>query len=260
MNAAPEMPEQIRSYRLDPTAFGPTKRRVYRSVAIRNSLMVLVVVAVIALKARADESYADGFAVTIPITVGALAFGTFIALRARLAQERAAWESYVLTMAPHGLRRHVNRLPLTDVLRSEVTRIDDVDGRGLTVFSHDRHRFIFIPQGLVGYAEVRAELATWRPFEKPKLVRSASDVARAVMMIACWIGSGLIPDFRIAMGVGVVLGVLVVLAVRETMLIRVFSKELKIANLVGLAFIAFAPFGRLVVHVFFHLDPKWPPF
>jgi len=78
---------------------------------------------------------------------------------------RAAWRSYQLTLDAAWISTKAVGLVATEIRRDEVTRIVDRPGYGLTIFGPEKGPVVFIPEELVGYAEVRAVLAEWRTLE-----------------------------------------------------------------------------------------------
>jgi hypothetical protein len=240
---------ETRSYRLRPEEFEAViKRRIYRRVAWSYALVLLMVAAALAVMSRFQPNIADGFPISIPIVLVALAGSGFLAVRAQLQREQSAWASYQLTIEAHLLRRLVANLQPMEITRPEVTRIVAFEGRGLRVDTADRHRFIFIPEQLVGFEDVRRQLASWRDPELPRLARNrALGIGVAVLLSGSWIACGVIPDLRIAMIPGAVVVVVGAWAMRETLKSRVADRKQK-ARIIGLfALMMFAPFARLLL-------------
>ena len=257
MSAAPT---EIRSYRLDPQAFeGITKRRIYRRIAWVTAFVVLFVTIQLAVMSTLQEGVGDSLPFSIPIILAALGFGGFRAVRMQLKNGKAAWASYQLTMSPNVLRRVIVNLPPIEILRTEVTRIVDVEAEGLTVATADRHRFIFIPRQLIGFGEVCTQLLTWRAFEAPKLAQNrALAVSWTVLLIGSWIACGVIPNLGLAMLAGATLVAVGAFAIREILKVNVFDNKQKAASIGGLVFMMFAPFARLILHFVFHVETGWP--
>jgi hypothetical protein len=240
---------ETRSYRLRPEAFEAViKRRIYGRVAWSYALILVMVAAALAVMSRVQPNIADGLPISIPIVLVALTSGGFLAVRAQVQRERSAWASYQLTIDANLLRRLVGNVPPMEITRAEVTRILAFEDKGLRVETADRHKFIFIPEQLVEFEDVRRQLASWLEPELPRLARNrALGIGVAVLLSGSWIACGVIPDLGIAMIPGAVVVVVGAWAMRETLKSRVADRKQK-ARIVGLfALMMFAPFGRLLL-------------
>jgi hypothetical protein len=251
----------VRTYRLDPAAFEPTaKGRIRRRFAWVIPLFLGLLTLELGLLARAQPGTSDTLPVVVPIVVVAIGYGWFRAVRTQMKEGRAAWDSYQLTVGPNVLRRFIVNLPPAEMVRTEVTRIVESDAEGLNVATADRHRFVFVPRQLVGFHEVRAHLSGWKAIEPAKPGRQAAlGFLWSAVLLGCWIGTGVIPDIRLAMLSGAVLLAAVGFVIREILAQRVVANERKAAVVGGLFLFMLAPVARLVLHFVYGVDPRWSP-
>jgi hypothetical protein len=186
--------------------------------------------------------------IVVPFALLLLGLSTFASLRMQFRRERARWDSYVLTIGANAVRLATANVPPVAILRPEVTRIVVFDGKGLQVTTADRHKYLFIPEQLVAFEEVRKHLTSWSEPESPKVVRNrVVAIGWAVLLCGSWIACGVIPDVRRAMIPGAVLLVVGTLTIRETLKAKLADRRQKAATIGLLAFIMFAPFGRLLL-------------
>ncbi len=246
----------IRTYRLDTLVFeGVLRRRMLRRLAW---VLPLAAVVGLVMARRQASSDADVPLLAIPIIVGAIAFGSVRALRMAKKNERAAWETYQLTLGPNVLRRSVVNLPAVEILRTEVTRIDaGVDG--LSVATADRQRFVFVPRELVDFEEVRSRLAAWRALESPRVARSlAVTLAWAALLFGSLFTTTTTPDLTVALVSGVVLVGVVGFTIREFLRSTVMDNRQKAATVGAFALFLGAPLFRLFLHFAFG-EGTYPP-
>lgn len=243
-------PIDIRTYRLDRAAFEPvTKRRIFRRMAWAVPMIAGIIAIELYVLGSPDQSGGNVWPLTLVIVVAAVGLGLFLSVRRQLKAGRAQWDSYELTMSDNVLRRQASNLATVEILRPEVTKIVDMRGQGLTVATGDRHLFIFVPEHLVGYAEARGRLSAWKPLEPPKLDRSqAVTVAWTVLLIGSWIGTGLIPDVRLAMISGLVLLLVGGLTIRNVLRMTFADNRTKARMVAVVSFMLVAPFARLALH------------
>ena len=250
----------IQSYRLDRTLFEATaKRRIYRRFAWSIPLLVLILTLEFAFISKGAQGQVNVLPFAIPLAIFMVGLGMFRGFRAQLKSGKTVWDSYELTISDNILRRVTANLPPAEMFRTEVTRIIDAKGEGLTVATADRHRFIFVPEQVVGYGEVRERLASWRAFEPPRLARNrAVAVSWTIVLLGSWLASGMIPDIRLAMVAGVVLLAVGAVTMRETIKLTVMENKTKAAIFWGLCFMMLTPFARLLLFLAFHVNPRWP--
>lgn len=251
---------ETKTYRLDLAAFervakGRMRRRFVWLVPFFLCLLALM----LGLLVRAQPDIVETLPYSAPVVFAAVAFGWFRSVRKQMKEGRAAWDSYRLTVGPNVLRRIIVNLPPAEIVRTEVTRIIESPTDGLSVTTADRHRFVFVPRQLVGFAEVRAQLSEWKAIEPAKRGRRAALGALwSAVLLGCWFGTGLIPDIRLAMLAGAVLLVVVGFLIREILAQKIIAKERKAALVAGMCMVMLAPFARLMLHLVYHVGPRWP--
>ena len=252
-------PPAIRSYRLDPNAFAATtKRRIAKRLAWVLPLIFILVIGEFVVMGKNSQSFVDALPIALSVSVLALAFGLFRAFRLQLKNGKPAWDSYDLTMSENVIMRHVINLPPIEILRPEVTRVVEVRGQGLTVATNDRHRFVFVPEELLGYDEVRARLAQWRALDPPLVRNRLGSIVWSIALIGAWIGTGAFRDIRVAMASAAVLVLVGGITIRETLNTKVADNRAKAASLGSVCFMLLAPVARLVLYFGFHMNVGWP--
>jgi hypothetical protein len=156
------------------------------------------------------------------------------------------------------MRRSLPNLPAIEIVRPEVTRIVDSPGDGLTVTTADAQRFIFIPEQLIGFSSVREQLAGWRAFEPPRLLRyQAARMGWTLLLLSLWIGSGVIPQIQLALLAGVALLAMCGYTIRETLRSKVVQRPYKARVVSVMGFLMLAPFARALLY-FFGTQLRWP--
>jgi len=243
---------EVRSYRLDPAAFEATvKRRVQRRLAwALPSLLLLVVVL-----GRFEDRTLETLPFTVPIVLAGLGWGGFRALKRERETGRPSWQSYQLSLSENAMRRFIRPLPAVEIVRSEVTRILDAPGDGLTVTSADPQRFIFIPEQLIGYPSVRAELSGWRSFERQSLLRvGAAQLGWTLLLLSLWLASGLVRDPWLAALAGVGLWIVCAISIRATLKLGFVDNQYKARALGALCFFMLAPLARLTLQLIFGME------
>jgi hypothetical protein len=247
---------EVRSYRLDPAAFEPTlKRRVRRRLAWALPSFLLLVLVL----AHFQDSVLATLPFTVPIVLASLGWGGFRALKRERETGKPSWESYQLSLSENAMRRFIGHLPAVEIVRSEVTRIIDAPGDGLTVTTAERGRFIFIPEQLIGYPGVRAELSGWRSFERQSLLRvGAAQLAWTLLLLSLWLASGLVREPWLAALAGVGLWVVCAISIRATLKLGLVDNQYKARALGALCFFMLAPLARLTLQLIFGMQWPWP--
>jgi hypothetical protein len=256
---------EVRSYRLDPTAFEPmVKRRIRRRLAWALPWFVVVVTPMLVLLAHVQDGVLETLPFTVPVILVSLGFGAVRALKWQRKNGKQSWDSYQLSLSENAMRRFIGQLPAVEIVRPEVTRIIDAPGDGLTVTTADRQRFIFIPEQLIGYPSVRAELSSWRSFERQRLLRvRAAQMGWTLLVLSLWLASGVASELWVAMAAGVALWVAGAISIRETLKLGFVDNQYK-ARVVGvLCFFMLAPLGRLTLQLVFGMkvpgiEMPWP--
>jgi len=234
-------------FRLDPNAYEPTaRRRMWR----RSTLMMLLVLIFLEIADRAlgvPEGLSDHVWIT-PEVLLLTAFSLFRVLRKQLEDGKPSWNSYSLTVGDDLIRREMSNVPSLEIRRADVTHIHEVRGAGITVLTADRHRFVFIPEQLIGYESVRGLLAEWKPFEPPKLARSwLVSAAWSIALIGSCLGTAVIHDIRLAMGCGAVLWAVGALLIREIRRLEMLDDKTKATYIGGVCLMLLSPVTRLLL-------------
>lgn len=253
------MPEN-RTYRLDRAAYvRTTKRLLYRRFGTSGALALVMAGVVLGVMAHADGGLLDTLPYSASLAVFVVVVSSVVNIRAQLVKQRPAWDSYELTMGPSVVRRDIAGLPSMEVLRAEVTRIDHAAGRGVTIATADRHRFVFVPEHLVGFDEVKERLADWRPIEAPRRGRWGIEIVRWSLILASLLAALIIPDIRFAIAAAVVFYLLLAMSAREVVKTRVVDASTKRKTLGMLVWFSLGPILRLFLHFVVDVDPTWPP-
>jgi hypothetical protein len=252
---------EIKTYSLDPAAFERVvKGRMRRRLAWLLPFFLCLLALMLGLLVRAQPDVVETLPYSAPVVLALVTFGWLRAVRKQMKEGRAAWDSYRLTVGPNVLRRVIVNLPPVEIVRTEVTRIVESPVEGFSVTTADRHRFVFVPRQLVGFAEVRAHLSGWKAVEPAKRGRQAAlGMLWSAVLLGCWLGTGIIPDIRLAMLSGAVLLVAVGFLIREILKQKIVANERKAALVAGMFMFMLAPFARLLLHLVYHVDPRWPP-
>jgi hypothetical protein len=158
---------EVKTYRLDRVS------RAKRAVT-RRAISFLVVIAVVIaafdaqLIAKDMREGADPIeAVVRPTTISVVIFmliAWYVLVFARKTA-RVTAEPYTLTLGPHVLRRSLGGVTDIEISRTEVTCIECVENRGLTL-RVGRERSFFISATLQEFDDLRERLSAWRPLEK----------------------------------------------------------------------------------------------
>ena len=253
---------EIKMYRLDLAAFERVaKGRMRRRFAWLLPFFLCLLALMLALLVRAQPDIVQTLPYSAPVVVAAVAFGWFRSVRNQMKEGRAAWDSYRLTVSPNVLRRVIVNLPPAEIVRTEVTRIVESAADGLSVTTADRHRFVFVPRQLVGFAEVRAHLSGWKAIEPAKRGRQAAlGTLWSAVLLGCWLGTGIIPDIRLAMLSGGVLLVTVGFLIRE--IPRAKDRRQRAEGRSGGRHVRRSCSRRSRAscsHLVYHVNPRWPP-
>jgi hypothetical protein len=231
-----------------------TKRRMWRRLAWFFPLLLFFLVVEFSMMGKA---FSDVLPVVLPVLALLLPFGLFLGFRSQLERGKVVWNSYDVTLSANVIRRQVTNLPPVEILRPEVVRIVET-GEGVTVATRDRHRFIFIPEQLIGYEDLRAHLAQWRNFEPPGATNRLFSIGWTVLTIGSWIGTGVLRDIRLAMISGAVLFAVTGIAIRETLKTKIADSRSKASAIRAMAFLLLAPIARLILYFCFHMNIGWP--
>jgi hypothetical protein len=193
-----------RSYQLAPEGFKAVKRRLIR-MPIVFTLTLGAFLAV--MNFRPSEGWM--FNLLIPLTVAFfLAVGTSIGVSSQIKAQRAAWESYDLVIYEDGIIRRQRGYPDIELRRDDVKRVV-VSRWGLTVKGPSLDQMIFIPNALMGYAEVLEELRSWvsQTSEDKPAWRVATILAPTALAVTAMGAFMLSSDKRVVVPLGILLAI-----------------------------------------------------
>jgi hypothetical protein len=101
------------------------------------------------------------------------------------------WSSYRLQFDENKILRWQEGLPPMRLNRSEITKVEEVRGTGLTLRTNARLRRLLIPADLAGYEEVRDVISGWQtPQVLPFLTqagRTSLQVGLVLLFFASWL-------------------------------------------------------------------------
>ncbi len=180
--------------------------------------------------------------------VGTAAIAVAVAFVLGLRRARRAMRSLEVILSNNALRVQSSEIAPIEVVRSDVTRIIEIPGVGLAVHTRDPSKILPIPMLLEGFASLRAQLQTWRPFE-PAPARgrpSAAKAAGALALLVPWAVAGLAPNVIVAAAAALVLVVVGTIALRSTL--RSTSNNAKAPAVISLVMIMMSPLARLVLY------------
>lgn len=103
----------------------------------------------------------------------------FVTFRRNIHLQRENWKTFRIVISDEGVTRVQRGHPDIVIAVREITRLKETLGYGLTVFSSEHHRRIFVPPLLQDYEECKNLLARWRP---PELAHSTSAQAYAPVL------------------------------------------------------------------------------
>jgi hypothetical protein len=138
------------------------RRLLWRSARTSFAVTVLLIAIAISLPLRNEEALDQRtFGWILFYLFAVLIAGTWLSTRST----RRTWTSYRLELSPTELRRIQNRVPEISIARNEATGIEALPSRGLMVRTADSEKFVFIPEDLEDFADVRSELTQWAPVQ-----------------------------------------------------------------------------------------------
>jgi hypothetical protein len=151
------LPPGFRRFRLDPIRFRAfATRAILKRAAFVGGIALIFSLGYAAVLPGVREVVA-----VAPLVLVIALVPAFLRVRRGTSAELL---SYELLVTPRVLRREVAGAMPAEILRPEVTRIVETKA-GLWVSSQSPRRSLFVARVVDGYADVRAELATWRAIE-----------------------------------------------------------------------------------------------
>jgi hypothetical protein len=151
---ASPLPPGFRRFHLDPVSYPKLMSRwVLRAVGVYAAIGLPFLGVFCVMATLSPLSIVPGVLIVLAFVWGRAAKRPTEAIRA-----------YELLVAPRILRRTTATAGPAEILRPEVTRIVETRD-GLWLSSDAPPRALFVWRAVDGYADVRAELAAWRPIE-----------------------------------------------------------------------------------------------
>jgi peptidoglycan/LPS O-acetylase OafA/YrhL len=155
----------LKTYHLPEDAFESAQRRNLPLVLFVVGATVAIVIA-LALRGI-DQNDSGWFALVVPaIMLPFLVFGFARGLRKSKALQRDQWMTYELLLGNNSVTRRMKGVPDLMLSRNDIT-VAREHPTGLTVGNKAKRQYIFINQSLVGFDEVRAQIAEWKPISPP---------------------------------------------------------------------------------------------
>lgn len=131
-------------------------------VALQRSVVLLVIGLLVGFFIGARSIFLDGsagfnwlFLFAIGLVLGAIVLYMVSKTRRFLHD---AYSSFEFEVDGDSLTKKQKNTPTVTLLRSQVTRIEEFQGKGFRICTADRHRNIWIPMELEDYDELKADL------------------------------------------------------------------------------------------------------
>lgn len=178
----------MKTYKLSPEGF----KKVMRSALMRQSLFIIF-----ALIGGSYISFANhqisrivilSIIFSVFITTIVMVAASFNALK----NEKKKWLSYELIVSHNSIVCKQDRLPDVEIAREYIVGVEEIEGKGLTIRTNDKHNFIFVPDSLIGYNEVKDIISEWveiKPLKgqfdtiKPIILSILSVLALTVVLV-----------------------------------------------------------------------------
>lgn len=146
------LPAGVRRFTLDPVKL--------RALVVRRVVVTYGVIGLGAVGASVAMNGVVGLFAGVGIAV-AVVVSLLLGQRRSVKLQQATYE---LLLGPHAMRRTLGGFLPAEILRDEVTGIYETH-LGLWIMCAAAARSLFVVKAVEGFAEVRAELATWHPIE-----------------------------------------------------------------------------------------------
>ncbi len=194
----------MRLYKLNPTLWPKNRNRIVQlqSTMWGSGLLVGMFIAWIPRRNEPIELFLRFFP---PYFVVFLAVVTFLTWR-KITKARRRYESFELKIGELGVTRKQTEMVELTLTRAEVVSVQEVKGKGFMVKSADPMKFIWIPDELIGYAEVTTLLSTWAPAEaaRTSMPFMFNGNAGVVIAVAAMLGMYLVQNPYIVTAVATV--------------------------------------------------------
>lgn len=187
---------------LDPPAYGSVYRlRVDACMAAakqalnRQFLLFAVLVPLVVVGMNASNVVTGKGSMDVAIISGAalllflalLLSGVYVLRSQKLRGEVETFASFQLAIGHNSVLRTHKDLPRLEILRAEITSIDEQPNNGLLIRTSDPLRTLLVPKLLDGYEEARDRLMKWRPSQEQAAPKSdALETVLGVVMLVSW--------------------------------------------------------------------------
>jgi len=180
------MDSEPTTYRVSPE--GVERLAWTRTIWVFVFLVLFIVLLVFTSGRSADQSQRERMVAGGWVAIASGVVGSLIA-RKRLQRR---WSSYRLQFGEDNILRLQEGLEPMRLDRSEITKVEEVRGTGLTLRTNARLRLLFIPVDLAGYEEVRDIISRWQTPQALAFLTRASRTALQVGWVLLYFASWLI--------------------------------------------------------------------
>ncbi len=150
----------MREYKLSPIFFSQMRRRV---LIISVPFMVMAAVVGLLIAYRRDSSSSP---IDLLITCVIVAIAIFFGFRKGLHKQQQMWSSYRLIADENSIKRTQDGLPDITINYSDIFKVTEAPGIGLTVQTSVPSRRISVPATLEDYSEFRLDLGKRHEIDK----------------------------------------------------------------------------------------------
>ena len=157
-------------------------RKALRITRTRSVMTFVIIEGFVAYYGRAKSGSPGLTLVMMAVSALALGIGFFRGTR-RVRQQLT---SYVVTLNDDRIRRDIAGMPAIEIARADVTAIEERRPGGLAVYGGTRRNFVGVNDDTEGYAAIREELATWRPFDEKRPAKGAAAIGTLILTIAAF--------------------------------------------------------------------------
>lgn len=184
------MPDAVRRYRLMPEALKAAQERV--TSRYQRPQLVLLVGAMlfgtfIAVRHEPHLNFILPYAFALAVFLTYIAFVSPRRMRNRVAE---SWQSYLLEIGPDYLLRTQADTPDLRLEFSDIQSIERLPGRFLRVIGKAPRQVIGIPEDIDGFPEILATLTALQPVTETRNDRSVKSFVLTLAVLAAFLGMG----------------------------------------------------------------------
>lgn len=159
----------MKSYRLKPALWAKNRNKLIVNQVLMWGSGVLVGILISFLQ-HPPRNLIDVVAWLITFGFFLVVYGTaaviFTVIKVKKARQR--YETFELCVDEGFISRRQFKMPEIRIAREEVTRVQEVQGKGFMVRTADPVNLLWIPDELIGYEDVTKALLQWGPVEAPR--------------------------------------------------------------------------------------------